>query len=145
MLQWHLCEPFISGPAGLPAERLKELGLVCPDRSPGGTACRRVPETWGNPIKISFFPLCVLESFLGYDTREKSENKADFPCSLQENENEKWRMGGGSSRPFAQKKERIRFRGRTIYLTLLFKSAKIKKVFTKAKEKGRPIDLNVLI
>ncbi len=48
------------------------------------------------------------------------------------------------------KKERIIvFRGRTAYLTLLLKSAKIKKAFTKARrKKDSPIagnDLNVLI
>ncbi len=49
-----------------------------------------------------------------------SENKADFPCSLQENEkNEKWSDGVTS---ICAKKERIIVLGRTsLPLTLLFK------------------------
>ena len=46
----------------------------------------------------------------------------------------------GCSRPFAQKKERIIDLGKNqLTLTLLFKSAKMKKAFTKEKRKGRPI------
>ncbi len=40
---------------------------------------------------------------MGYQGEKQAKNKADFPCSLQEkNENENGVMG--SSRPFAQKR-----------------------------------------
>ncbi len=93
-----------------------------------GTAVEELPETRENPIKISF-PILRLKKLLGYDTREKNSKyeKLIFPCSLQENE-KRWKNGVmGSSSICYKKRTYNSFKGRTNTLTLLFKSAKIKK------------------
>ncbi len=77
-------------------------------------------------LKLAFSNFCVFrEIFRGMG--EKHENKADFPCS-QENENEN---GVISSRPFAQKERIIVSVEELAYLDL--KVLKL-RAFTKAKK-----------
>ncbi len=73
--------------------------------------------------------------------------KADFPCSLQENENEKWRMGVVTS---ICAKEYNSFREELFTFDVtFFKVSKIKKAFTVKKEEDVLLPaswfLNVLI
>ncbi len=61
--------------------------------------------------------------------RKTSENKADFPCSLQENEKWKWSDGVVTSIRAKKKRTYNSFREELAYLDVTFKSAKIKKAF----------------
>ncbi len=103
------------------AERLSGLPV---------TVARKPPEgCLEKPHKNSFFQFCVLESFRGMMLRKTSENKADFPCSLQENGKMK-KNGDGACPPFAQRTYNS-FREELATLTLKIK----KKHLPKQKKK----------